>query len=320
MQSIGGSGCDSVGNILDDFLCQRFGKDSYVRIDGGVYARSKKKTVVNIFNNKESGRHFLLLEDRACLPSIKLSAVDVVILFGSDWEPQNDIKALHKISISSQFDQLKVFRLYSSFTVEEKILILAKKGTSVDSNIRTLGRNSCIGLLTWGASHLFKKLDDFHGCCKSVSVSNVSCEESFLNAVFLELLTQLPCSGEINHSAKCSFITEIPQNVVYDENISLFGEEELGSMSNEPSIFSCLKLLEGRHPQWKFLRESSPRNRKKFKCLDDPRKSEIEYGGVIKKRRIAVKNTDHPITPKWKVKGKRKVIVANKRRKLAGMN
>ncbi|XP_022743956.1 chromodomain-helicase-DNA-binding protein 3-like [Durio zibethinus] len=317
-QPIGGSGRDSVGNILDDFLCQRFGKYSYVRIDGGGYAHSKKKAVVSMFNNKDSGRPFLLLEDRACLPSIKLSAVDVVILFDSDWEPQNDIKALHKISISSQFELLRVFRLYSSFTVEEKILILAKEGRSVDSNIRTLSRNSCLRLLSWGASNLFNKLDDFHGCSKSVSVSNVSCEQSFLNAVLSELLTQLPCGGESNHSANCSFITEVPQNVVYDRNISLFGEKEIGSMGNEPSIFSWLKLLEGRHPQWKLLTESSPRNRKKVQYLDNfPRKSEFEYDGVIKKSRMAVNSIDDPTYPKWKFKGKRKVTVVNKKRKLA---
>ncbi|XWS55838.1 hypothetical protein CRYUN_Cryun09bG0034400 [Craigia yunnanensis] len=313
-----GSGRDSVGNILDDFLCQRFGKYSYVRIDGRGYARAKKKAVLNMFNNKESGRSFLLLEDRACLPSIKLSAVDVVILFDSDWEPQNDIKALHRISISSKFEQLKVFRLYSSFTVEEKILILAKEGTSVDSNIRTLSKNSCLRLLSWGASYLFNKLDDFHGCSKPVSVSNVSYEQSFLNAVLLELLTQLPGSGESNRSAKCSFITKVPHNVVYDGNISLFGEREIGSMNNEPSIFSWPKLLEGRHPRWKLLSESYPRNRKKVQYLDNPpRKSEIRDGGVIKKSRIAVNNTDGPTYTKWKFKGKRNITVANKKRKLA---
>ncbi|XVE96646.1 hypothetical protein REPUB_Repub02eG0240600 [Reevesia pubescens] len=319
-QSLGGSGRDSVANILDDFLCQRFGKYSYLRIDGGGYANSKKKAVVNMFNNKESGRPFLLLEDRACLSSIKLSAVDVVILYDSDWEPQNDIKALHRISISSQFEQLKVFRLYSSFTVEEKILILAKQGTSVDINIRTLSQNSCLSLLSWGASYLFNKLDDFHGCSKSVSVSNVSCKQSFLDAVLLELLTQLPGSGESNHSAKCSFITEVPQNIVYGGNFSLFGEKEIGSVNNEPSIFSWLKLLEGRHPQWKLLSESSPspRNRSKVKCLDNfPRKSEFGDGGVIKKSQIAVNNADDPTYPKWKFKGKRTVTVANKKRKLA---
>ncbi|XVE76171.1 hypothetical protein DITRI_Ditri12bG0151600 [Diplodiscus trichospermus] len=316
-QSIGGSGRDSVGNILDDFLCQRFGKYSYVRIDGR-YARSKKKAVVNMFNNKESGRPFLLLEDRACLPSLKLSAVDVVILFDSDWEPQNDIKALHRISISSQFEQLKVFRLYSYLTLEEKILILAKEGTSLDSNIQTLSKSICLRLLSWGASYLFDKLDDFHGCSKSVSVSNVSCEQSFLNAVLSELLNQLPCSGESNHCGKCSFITEVPQNVVYDGTISLFSEKEIGSMSYEPSIFSWQKLLEGRHPQWKLLSESSPRSRKKVQYFGiPPRKSEFGDGGVIKKSWMAFNNTDVPAYPKWKFKGKRKATIVNKKRNLA---
>ncbi|XP_021288943.1 uncharacterized protein LOC110420095 isoform X2 [Herrania umbratica] len=316
-QSIGGSGRDSIGNILDDFICQRFGKYSYVRIDGRGYANSKKKAVVNMFNDKESGRLFLLLEDRACLPSIKLSAVDVVILFDSDWEPQNDIKALHRISIGSQFEQLKVFRLYSSFTVEEKILILAKEGRRADSNIRTLNRNSCLRLLSWGASYLFNKLDEFHGCSKLFSVSNVSCEQSFLNAVLLELLKQLPCRGESYHSAKCSFITKVPQNIVYDGNISLFGEKEIGLMNHEPSTFSWQKLLEGRQPQWKLLSESSPR-RKKFQYLDDPpRKSEFGDGGIIKKSQTVVNSTDDPTYPNWKLKGKRKITVANKKRKLA---
>ncbi|KAK8546312.1 hypothetical protein V6N12_027101 [Hibiscus sabdariffa] len=317
IKSVGGSGRDSVGNILDDFLCQRFGKYSYVRIDGGGYAVSKKKAVVDLFNTKESGKQFLLLEGRACLSSIKLSAVDVVVLFNSDCKPQNDIKALHRISISSQFEQLKVFRLYSAFTVEEKILILAKNGTSLDSNIQTLSRNSCLKLLSWCASYLFNKLDDFHDCSKSVSVSNVSCEQSSLNAVLLELLTQLPCSGESNHAAKCSFITEVPQNVVYDGNISLFGEKEIGSMNYESSVISLIKLLEGKHPQWKLLPKSSSRNRKKVQYFNyPPWKSELGGGGVVKKSQT-VNNIDDPTYPTWKLKGKRNITIVNRKTKLA---
>ncbi|KAL4340794.1 hypothetical protein GQ457_08G012200 [Hibiscus cannabinus] len=316
-QSVGGSGRDSVGNILDDFLCQRFGKYSYVRIDGGGYAVSKKKAVVDLFNTKESGEQFLLLEGRACLSSIKLSAVDVVVLFNSDCKPQNDIKALHRISISSQFEQLKVFRLYSAFTVEEKILILAKNGTSLDSNIQTLSRNSCLKLLSWCASYLFNKLDDFHDCSKSVSVSNVSCEQSSLNAVLLELLTQLPCSGESNHAAKCSFITQVPQNVVYDGNISLFGEKEIGSTNYESSVISLIKLLEGKHPQWKLLPKSSSRNRNKVQYFNyPPWKSELGGGGDVKKSQT-VNNIDDPTYPTWKLKGKRNITTVNRKTKLA---
>ncbi|CAK7343094.1 unnamed protein product [Dovyalis caffra] len=51
-QSIGGSGRDSVGDILEDYVRQRFDRDCYVRIDGGVYARGKKQAALTMFNEK----------------------------------------------------------------------------------------------------------------------------------------------------------------------------------------------------------------------------------------------------------------------------
>ncbi|KAK3042547.1 hypothetical protein RJ639_001541 [Escallonia herrerae] len=54
-QSIGGSGRDSIGDILDDFLRQRFGPDSYERVDGCLIP-SKKQAALNKFNDKKSGR------------------------------------------------------------------------------------------------------------------------------------------------------------------------------------------------------------------------------------------------------------------------
>lgn len=77
-----------MGDILDDFIRQRFGADSYERVDGGVIP-SKKQSALNKFNN-EKNRFIFLLETRACLSSIRLSEVGTVIIFGSDWSPMND--------------------------------------------------------------------------------------------------------------------------------------------------------------------------------------------------------------------------------------
>ncbi|KAK7831082.1 helicase protein mom1 [Quercus suber] len=52
--AIGGSGRDTIGDILDDFLRQRFGAESYERVEMGVI-RSKKEAAMNMFNNKECG-------------------------------------------------------------------------------------------------------------------------------------------------------------------------------------------------------------------------------------------------------------------------
>ncbi|KAK6144371.1 hypothetical protein DH2020_021191 [Rehmannia glutinosa] len=79
----GSGGVTSTGDILDDFLRQRFGKDSYERsVDGGVSIPSKKQAVVNRFNKKETGH---------------------------DWNPANDLRALQKISFGSKVEQIKVF-------------------------------------------------------------------------------------------------------------------------------------------------------------------------------------------------------------------
>ncbi|KAK6936069.1 Zinc finger, PHD-finger [Dillenia turbinata] len=112
-QSIGGSVKVSIGDILDDFIRQRFGPDSYERVDGVGIVASKRQAALNRFNQKESGRFVFLLENRACLPSIKLSSVDSIIIYGSDLNPVNDLRGIQKIRIDSQFEQIKIFRLYT---------------------------------------------------------------------------------------------------------------------------------------------------------------------------------------------------------------
>ena len=71
--------------------------------------------------------------------------------------------------------------------MEEKLLILAKQGVTLGSNIQNISQSICHMLLTWGAVHLLNKLDDFHGSDHaSVSHSNISSEQSFMNDVVSE--------------------------------------------------------------------------------------------------------------------------------------
>ncbi|KAL7265076.1 hypothetical protein ACSBR1_002930 [Camellia fascicularis] len=64
-QSIGSSGLISIGDILDDFVHQRFGKDSYARIDGGEIIPSKKQAALDLFNGGRSAR-----KKYKCLPRL----------------------------------------------------------------------------------------------------------------------------------------------------------------------------------------------------------------------------------------------------------
>ncbi|XP_019187024.1 PREDICTED: chromodomain-helicase-DNA-binding protein Mi-2 homolog isoform X2 [Ipomoea nil] len=289
-QSFAASGGISIGDILDDFIHLKFGIDSHARICGNVSA-PMRRTILNKFNNKESGKFVILMETRACVPSIKLSAIDTVVLFDSDWDPMNDFRALQKMTIDSKFEQLKVFRLYSSCTIEEKTLILAKRGLSVDSNIKRLKQTTCHELLAWGASYLFNKHDDCH--------HNIS-SKALLDDVFSELLNLLPSSSENSGSANCFRILKVQQNAgAYPQNITLPGELEMqsredssiisGLLDNEHASLFWMNLLEGRHSRRKYLSNPSQRVRKQHCLLDGLHESsERDEAGIQKANAVTV--------------------------------
>lgn len=267
-QLVGRDGMCSIGDILDDFLRQRFGADSYERVDSGL-SGSKKQTSLKNFNNKENGRFVFLIENRACLPSIRLSSVDAVIIFSSDWNPASDLRALQRMSIDSNFGRVKIFRLYSVFTVEEKALILAKQDTALDSSIRNVSCGISRSLLSWGASYLFSKLDQFHGS-ESPMISSVNFfEKPILNEVVEELLTHLSQNNGEQATASCSIISKCQHNGAgYSRDAVLLGEKEFSCFSEEPPHIFWSKLLDGRNPRWVYRVEKSVRDRRRPVCYD----------------------------------------------------
>ncbi|KAI3738299.1 hypothetical protein L2E82_28323 [Cichorium intybus] len=174
-QSVGSSKQVSIGDILDDLVDQRFGHNSYVRIHGKIIANSdrvKRKDDLKIFNNLDNGKFVCLMDYRACHSTIKISSVDVAILYNSDWNPSNDVKALHKITLDSR-ERLRVLRLYSSFTIEEKALIISKQGAIFDNNSSRINYSNCHRLLAWGVSYLLSNLSkDPSSESNSMSKSN----------------------------------------------------------------------------------------------------------------------------------------------------
>ncbi|TKY62142.1 Helicase protein MOM1 [Spatholobus suberectus] len=284
-------GSRSIGNILDDVLCQRFGKDCYVRYDRG-YTPKTKQAALDTFNDKESGKFVFLMDNRACLSSVKLSSVDTVILFDSDLDPQNDLRGLQRMSISSQFKQFTVFRLYTYFTVEEKVLMLAKEGIALDINARLISQSTYHTLLKWGTCYLFNKLDDLHASATFVSDPDIA-DQSILPDVICELSSQLACSADDTDCHGWSFISRIQQNGgEYARSILLLGERIMKKLGSEPCSFSWSDL-EGRHPRWKFLSVSSQRIRKTVRHFDHILKeSECENDTFIGKRTASEDNVD----------------------------
>lgn len=291
LQSIGGSG-RVIGNYLDDLLLQRFGSDSYERIDKSLQA-SKKQAAMKIFNDKNNKRFVFLLETCACLPSIKLSSVDAVIIFDSDWNPMNDIRSLQKLTLDSQFEFIKIFRLYSSFTVEEKALILAKQyNKTLDINLQNVNWFTSHMLLMWGASCLFDELKVFHDVETSATNVKSLFGRSLLKEAMHEFSSLLSRDGEHIDSSNCSTLLKVQQDgITYHANFPLLGELKFRELDKEPPQFFWAKLLEGKQFQWKYLNSSSQRSRKKVHHYDGSVNGpDLVSEGAAKKRRKVSNN------------------------------
>ncbi|KAK4255115.1 hypothetical protein QN277_008152 [Acacia crassicarpa] len=293
-QFLGGHGKVSIGDILDDLIRQRFGPDSYERIDKGVM-NSKKQSALKMFNNKDHGRFVFLLEANACHPSIKLSSVDTIIIFDSDWNPLNDIRSLQKLTLDSQLEQIKIFRLYSSFTVEERALVLAKQDRPLDSKL-DISWSTIHTLLMWGASSLFDDLKAFHDAENDILRLNSLSghRQSSLKQALHEFSSILKQNGEDNDTRDCSFLLKVKQNgLKYHPNFSLLGEWKFKSLDSEPCHLFWTKVLEGKCPRWKYSSVSSQRSRKRVQLFDGSgNRPDLEDGEVVKKHARLINNAD----------------------------
>lgn len=93
------------------------------RIDGGV-AQDDRRQQIKDFNEDPEHRLFLL-STRAGGQGINLASADTVVLFDSDWNPQQDLQAIDRAHRIGQTRPVVVFRLATKGTVEEELLMSA---------------------------------------------------------------------------------------------------------------------------------------------------------------------------------------------------
>ncbi|CAG8292784.1 unnamed protein product [Penicillium salamii] len=90
------------------------------RIDGAI-AQSDRRDQIKDFNTKKSHKIFLL-STRAGGQGINLVAADTVILFDSDWNPQQDLQAQDRAHRIGQTRPVIIYRLATKGTVEQTLL------------------------------------------------------------------------------------------------------------------------------------------------------------------------------------------------------
>lgn len=109
-------------DILHDY-CTELRDWKVCRIDGSV-AQADRREQIKQFNEDPDFKVFLL-STRAGGQGINLAAADTVILFDSDWNPQQDLQAQDRCHRIGQTRPVVIYRLATKGTVEEELLLSA---------------------------------------------------------------------------------------------------------------------------------------------------------------------------------------------------
>ncbi|KAF2731335.1 SNF2 family helicase/ATPase-like protein PasG [Polyplosphaeria fusca] len=109
-------------DLLEQYLDLRFWP--HARIDGSV-AQTERHAQIKAFNapaSKKNATNVFILSTRAGGQGINLAAADTVILFDSDWNPQQDLQAMDRAHRIGQTRNVIVYRFATRNTVEQKLL------------------------------------------------------------------------------------------------------------------------------------------------------------------------------------------------------
>merc|ERR1719391_1481449 len=122
---------DLVGELLDLL------DEPYLRIDGSTDSEERIASL-EVFNEQretspevECANEYsvFILSTRACGLGLNLWTADTVILFDSDWNPQQDLQAMARCHRIGQKREVRIFRLIADETIEESIVDRANNKT-----------------------------------------------------------------------------------------------------------------------------------------------------------------------------------------------
>ncbi|KAL2973168.1 hypothetical protein AAZX31_14G032700 [Glycine max] len=160
-------------DILGEYMSLR--GFQFQRLDGSTKAELRQQAMDH-FNAPGSDDFCFLLSTRAGGLGINLATADTVIIFDSDWNPQNDLQAMSRAHRIGQQEVVNIYRFVTSKSVEEDILERAKKKMVLDhlviQKLNAEGRlekkeakkggsyfdkNELSAILRFGAEELFKE-------------------------------------------------------------------------------------------------------------------------------------------------------------------
>lgn len=153
----------------------------YEKIDGSVKSKERQNSI-DRFNDPEKKRDVFLLSTKAGGLGINLTSANIVIIFDSDWNPQNDVQATARAHRIGQKQEVMVYRFITKKTYEAEMFERATKKLGLDQAIfmggefktvlgnkddsKKLGKNDVENLLKKGILGLLNEDEENKKSCE----------------------------------------------------------------------------------------------------------------------------------------------------------
>ncbi|GLE06031.1 hypothetical protein PINS_up015242 [Pythium insidiosum] len=278
-------------DILQDYLRLRAYRCE--RIDGNITGNDRQ-AAIDRFCDPESSAFIMLLSTRAGGVGINLTAADTVIIYDSDWNPQNDLQAQARCHRIGQKKSVKIYRLLTAKTYELHMFHQASLKLGLDQAVlgsirnatdgpkrsstrasTAMSKDEIEGLLKHGAYEMFKEEREGEAEAASKRFSEESIDHILSRST--KIIHDPNTSSDTNESSKRSLMSSFSKATFVsstnpDEQVALddpdFWTKVVGLEAVDPSAKveqSPLRKRRCRRQVKSYLQEDSDEESKASK-------------------------------------------------------
>jgi SNF2 family DNA or RNA helicase len=232
--------------LLEDYLTHR--KYKYGCIDGGV-SGPKRQAEIDRYSKPGSDVFIMLLTTKAGGVGINLTAADTVIIYDSDWNPQNDMQAMARCHRIGQTQNVKIYRLLTRKTYEAQMFERASMKLALERAVLSGvtadtkgGSGGCLlneeevsAVLKHGAYDMFREEKEGVTDERSKAFMEENIEQILSRSKTLVHDNAGANTGLMSQFAKASFCSE-DADVQVDINDPNFWEKVVGLQAEEEQV------------------------------------------------------------------------------------
>ncbi|GMR53353.1 hypothetical protein PMAYCL1PPCAC_23548, partial [Pristionchus mayeri] len=240
-------------DLIEEFLVSQ--QYSFERIDGNVRG-DVRQAAIDRYSKPGSDRFVFLLCTRAGGLGINLTAADTVIIFDSDWNPQNDLQAQARCHRIGQTKMVKIYRLVTTNTYEREMFEKASLKLGLDKAVL----QSTHALRDQGSQLSKKDVEELLKKGAYGSILDDDAEGSKFNEEDIETILQRRTTTiTLEAGVKGSTFSKATFNASHNEDIDI-NDPNFWSKWAEKANIDAEKALAGEERE---LIVSEPRQRKK---------------------------------------------------------